>query len=483
LARNPAATGATLGGLTASLLVAVAPVLLAAVAGAAVAAGGRMLVLAAASALFFLLLVPEPAMAKRLRTGYLAVEAPILLLLLSTLVFRHRDVTTLSENPLDSAALYRVACLVAALVLGGMALVAQRARSREPSPRFPLAFRLYLLYVLVVFLGAPLSLHPALTAYRGLELAAGAIVLAGAFRSLGFEAVARIERLLYGFIVALIGSVWLGVVLFPGQALLYYTNAPLHVQIQGAYPQFSSNGVGELGVILALWSLGRVVSPGPDRLRPAVGVPMAALGTVTLVAAQFRTGYVIAAVGAALLLAFRGQKVLSVLAVSIAIFASVWGGRIDDRAEPFLLRGQTRTQASELSGRRYFWSQAMPVWRRSPVFGRGLVTGTRFEVLAPAGFTYTSTIHSTWVEALVGTGVVGVGLLAASLLVVCWRAFGELFRRGGTVVPALLLAAITIRTITGSTFEIFGITSLLFLTLVLTLEARRRPVRAARAEA
>jgi O-antigen ligase len=112
------------------------------------------------------------------------------------------------------------------------------------------------------------------------------------------------------------------------------------------------------------------------------------------------------------------------------------------------------------------------VWERSPVIGRGLSTGTRFEVLAPAGFTRTSTIHSTWVEALVGTGAVGVGLLFLAFLLVLLRSLGEALRRKGRIVPVLLVAVLTVQSITGPTIELFSMNALLFLTIALTLDRR-----------
>ena len=102
--------------------------------------------------------------------------------------------------------------------------------------------------------------------------------------------------------------------------------------------------------------------------------------------------------------------------------------------EPYALRGQTPEEARELSSRLDYWSAALPVWRESPLIGKGLLTGTRFEVLAPLGLTFTSGIHSTWVEALVGTGVIGLALVSLSFLITFKRAF-VLALWSGDLVP------------------------------------------------
>jgi O-antigen ligase len=108
------------------------------------------------------------------------------------------------------------------------------------------------------------------------------------------------------------------------------------------------------------------------------------------------------------------------------------------------------------------------VWEQSPLIGGGLLTATRFEVLARMGETYTSGIHGTWVEALVGTGLIGLALLSLSFLVTCKRAVITAVRRGD-LVPVLLLTVLGVRTLTGNTFESFDYGAIIFLWLALSL--------------
>jgi hypothetical protein len=56
--------------------------------------------------------------------------------------------------------------------------------------------------------------------------------------------------------------------------------------------------------------------------------------------------------------------------------------------------GRHNDTGQGLSSRVDWWGAAIPVWRTSPLLGRGL-TGTRFEVLEPLGEDTTSSIHST----------------------------------------------------------------------------------------
>jgi O-antigen ligase len=412
----------------------------------------------------------------RLSSSFLVVELPVLLLLVLDVYYpRARTATDLAGNPLDAGGLVKLAAVGVAILIGVLALATSTAAPRPTTA----PFRLFVLYVVVVFFGVWLSVDPLLTTFRSLEVAAAVVVVAGAYRRYGQMAVARIERLLYAMTVALVVSVWVGVVAARSKALVPTPTSPLPSQIQGVYPMIASNGVGTLGVILALWSLARLVSTSPrERMGRPAALALTALGVATLLAAQYRTGYAAFAAGAALLLALRGRKTL---AAAIGLFAAVamyWGlATVGTSTEPLLLRGDTPERASQLSGRLDMWHAAIPFWRESPIFGRGLLTSTRLEVLPSIGLQNTATIHGTWIETLVGTGVVGTALLAAALLLLLYRGVADALGRNGRVVPAVLAVSLIVRSFTGSSVESLGIGVLLLVVLALGLAPEPRKQR------
>src|SRR6266540_3071198 len=123
---------------------------------------------------------------------FLLVEAPVLLLLASSLVFRIRDADSLAQNPLDTAGLFRVGCQGLALLLAGLALTSDSKAAVDRVTSRP--FRFYCAYLVVVFLGAPVSVNLPLTAYRGVDLLIGVLVVAAAYRAAGQSSLHRIER-------------------------------------------------------------------------------------------------------------------------------------------------------------------------------------------------------------------------------------------------------------------------------------------------
>jgi O-antigen ligase len=431
--------------------------------------------LAAAAVLLFAA-AARTRRAVRLSSTFLVVELPVLLLLFLDVYYpRARTATDLASNPLDAGGLVKLAAVGLALLVGGLAFATSTTRPRPTTA----PFRLFVLYVVVVFFGIWSSVDPLLTTFRGLEVAAAVVVVAGAYRRYGQTAVARIERLLYGATVALVLSVWAGVVVARSDALVPTPTSPLPSQIQGVYPMIASNGVGTLGVILALWSLARLVSRSPrERMRPTAAIALTALGVATLLAAQYRTGYAAFAAGVALLLALRGRKTL---AAAVGLFAAValyWGlATVGTSTEPLLLRGDTPERASQLSGRLSMWHAAIPFWHESPIFGRGLLTSTRLEVLPSIGLQNTATIHGTWIETLVGTGLVGTALLAAALVLLLYRGVADALRRNGRVVPAVLAVSLIVRSFTGSSVESLGIGVLLLVVFALGLAPERRRER------
>jgi O-antigen ligase len=447
---------------------------LAAACGTAVAMGGLLRV----SAIGIGLALASSAFVMRkwrpLERGSAFVELPVLLILFSGLVFRVRTTQALAATPLDSAAAYRVLCVALAASLGFAGVRHARKWVTGPRQISTLPFKLYGAYVLVVLFGSLLSPDPLLTAYRGAELGAMMLALAGAWTVAGSQASRRIGTLLYWFVALLTITVWAEVILFPGRAIGRLTYAPIPWDIQGIFPLLTTNTVGTLGVLLAIWSLART-RPGGS-MRPMsfpVALPLALLGVASVLGAQYRTGYV-ALVVAFLLTMYLQRRYLVLGSMAIlAIAALIYLPSIIPRAQPFVLRGDTAAEARQLDSRTQYWSAALKVWRTSPLFGAGLETATRFDVLSSQlGGNTTSTIHGGWVEALVGTGIVGTVALGLSAIVAVRRSVARAIQRDAWGAPLLLLVVLLIRSLTGTSFEGMEYTTVIYLWLCLSLPDR-----------
>lgn len=399
--------------------------------------------------------------------GFVTIELPAIFILIASLGLRARTADDLTANPLDAVGLLRLGATALACMLGVIACVKEKPRVDEPVTNRPL--RMYLIYSVIAVSGVFVSVSPPLTAYRAFEVVAVIAVIAGAYRTGGKEALMRLEGLLFWWIVMLIGTVWIGVAAFPALTI-QRINSPIPYQIQGVYPGVTSNTLGELAVFLIFWSVGRLMLPRLERgPRRWVAIGMVGLGFVTMMAAQYRTGYAALALGIAVLLFLRGRKAVAGLGVIGVVIGTFLGSKIATQAAPVVLRGAQTSQIAKLNGRLNWWELAIPVWRQSPIIGGGLRTASRLLVLGASGFGQTSTVHSTWVEALVGTGVLGVAALAIFILMSLRRAFLTAGRLQGRIVPLLILLAVAVRSFTGDTFESGGLYCLVTLVFVMGL--------------
>ncbi len=368
----------------------------------------------------------------------------------STLVFRQRTATELADDPLDLAGQFRVITLVGAFVLACVSMLSRRFTLRG----VPTAGWLVVAYVAVVPLGVVEAVSKSLVMFKWVELVTFVIVWLALTRAFPNDTRVPLRHFLIatGVLVASLGA---SIVLFPNETLTT-ADSVLPVQLRGALAQLSANDVGTIGLVLVAFGLGR----------RRINAGLVALGVALLLAAQYRTGYVALLALVVVTLVLRRHAAARVVLVALAVLLplAVQSSVVED---VWLRDEASAASLSSLSGRTVWWAEAVDAAERAPLTGIGLSSGVRFEVLQARFNGATSTIHSTWVEAYVGTGLLGVGLLAVAALLgvfAAWRRWSY----DGNMLPALLMTLLLVKSITGSTFEIGG---QLFLLFLLTLAA------------
>jgi O-antigen ligase len=405
----------------------------------------------------------------RVRFDVLLLGFAWLTLVCSTFVWRLRTTSQLNAAPLDSAAGVRIA-LVA---LGGTLALAALSGSRRPV-RLPLPLVLLAAYVgvsVVSALASPLP-HAAQALYRSAELGVGLLAAMATLAVLGPRAGSSLLRLAVALIAAIVALVWVEAVLAPSRGW-FAGPGPLPYTLQGFLPRFESNTVGMLGGLLAVWGLATIVS----RRRGARWPASAALvgGLATLAASQYRTGVLGLFAAAAVVLWLRRRLWLTTVATASVVGLALFGmaGELGAEAERAFAKGQPPEVVRTLNSRTLYWSAATPLIEERPALGWGLNLGTR-EALVSIGNQGASTISNTWLEALVGTGVFGVALLALALLASLVHAWQKRREPLGLIVLGLLVFLL-VRSLTGTTFELFGIGFLLFAALALAASEAARP--------
>jgi O-antigen ligase len=362
-----------------------------------------------------------------------------------TLVWRIRTADQLAENPLDAAGLVRIAFDLTGLAFSLLAWNRLGRQRVAPTPKGRISPPMvYGAYVFVVVIGMYTAVKPLLVGFRAFELAVMPLAVAVVARSCTFdECLTLIKRILY----CLIGSVVVSVLVFPAQALVPAAGGIYGYRLEGVLPAISQNTIGTIGLLLV------AIGAGKPRFQK---IPLA-LGLALIVLAQYRTGYI--ALGAMLVvfiicrwrtLGIAGAALLAYPLYLVAPMPALW---------QLWLRGEGENNAASLNGRTEYWARAIDVAERSPIIGTGLTSGTRFEVFSSMGDGIVSTIHSTWVEAYLGTGLVGVSLIAVLVLQAVCSAWSI---RMLTLTPLLMVVALGVRSVTGSTIELAGGTSIIF---------------------
>jgi hypothetical protein len=382
----------------------------------------------------------DPEWARTRRYALLGV----LSIVAGTMVWRIRSADDLASNPLDSAGIVRIFFDVLGVALSLHAWDRLgRSKNRKPVAHWSPAF-LYGVYVVIILAGMYPAVKPLLVGFRAFELSVMPLSVLVAARCFDLdECITIVKRILY----VMTASIAASVALFPSEALTRVGGGLYGYRVQGVLPAIAYNSVGTIGLIL--------IAIGAGRRRLEL-VPMI-IGFALIVFSQYRTGFIGMGAMLAVWLIVRwrvvGAVVLGALAIPAYVIAS------SAAVATLWARGSNVAQVDDLNGRTEFWAQAFHVAERSPIIGVGLTSGTRYEVLDTINGGLISTIHSTWVEAYLGTGILGLAVVATLLLQFCinsWRV------REHTLAPLLFAAGIAVRSITGTTYELAGKTAVIF---------------------
>jgi O-antigen ligase len=320
----------------------------------------------------------------------------------------------------------------------------------------------YITYVLIVPLGIFTAIGPGIVVFRFIELTVMLLVVGTTYGRLGAT---RLTKHVLMFIGVMTASSVIGAVASP-DAGLDEIDGVLPFRLQGAFPVIAPNTLGFFGVVFFAFGL--------SRRKPL----MTTVGVLIVSATQYRTG--LAAMVAVLIVWLVCRRGLSGrLALLPLLAAGAFLISTPEFQDSWRL-GQHENSVERLNGRMTFWEAGIDAAKRSPVIGTGLSSGTRFEVFQTRiEREETSNIHSVWVEAYVGTGVLGLSALGASFALAIFSAW-RVWRAGGDLWPLLLLTAFSVRSATGTAFEIPGMQAILFLSAILLLSDPQRPPGGAR---
>ena len=345
-----------------------------------------------------------------------------LLVFASALVFRIRGVNQIEQSPVDAWALYRISIeLIVALALFIRLALRRTAWLGSMCRGF---VGVLAAFGLVELASTAWSVYPTWTFYKAceylLDIALLGAILATVRSVKAYRSLFNWTWTLYGLLLL---STWLGVLLWPQQAL--YPNGKnvglgiLGIRLEGVLPALSSNDVGTFAGILGLIALCRLLPIAGRKTDRAWYILLFAASMTTMIVAQTRSAIAGFLFGVFLLLLFSKRLGLSAFLTFVVgplLVVSSLGGIV----WTFLERGQSTQQLETLSSRVNWWSFAWQKFMERPLTGYGAYAADRFAVLAKLGMGKTSTMHSDYLTMIVGTGVWGLIPFLVALLGTWW---------------------------------------------------------------
>ena len=378
-----------------------------------------------------------------------------MLTFVSAFVFRNRRAADIASEPLDAWAIYRVVIdvVVAFVLLGRLAL----RRTHWVGSMLQGVIGMLTVFGLVSLASTVWSVYPTWTLYKSWEYLLDIAVLAAILATIDsvdeYRSLFNWTWALYGVLLL---SVWKDALLWPHEALYSDTvqsGALLGIRLDGIMPAVSANDVGTFAAILGLLSLARLF-PASQLQFHRPWYTLLLLGSlVTMVIAQTRTAIAGFLFGGLIILLFSQRAKLGafltfVLAPLVAL--CTMGGLIWS----FLERGQTQEQMSSLSSRANWWAFAWQIYLERPLTGFGAYAAGRFAVMANLGQGLTSTMHSDYLETIVGSSIWGLIPFVVALLGTWWLLFryihdtsAEPQQRQLTFEALAILALLTFRSV------------------------------------
>jgi O-antigen ligase len=343
-----------------------------------------------------------------------------LILTASNFVFRTRDIETVSENPLDAAAIYRVSLVGLTAFFLVIRLVLRRPAWL--SSLFRGLVGIVGVFALACVLSSVWSVNPPWTLYKSLEYLVDISLLAAILATVrsieSFDTLLDWTWVICGVLIAV---AWIEVPIWPEDALEGaggYVGGPLQYRLSGVYPGLGFNMLGTYGAIIATVAVCRLLPIAGRKFDRLWYSAILLLGTVTMIFAQTRSAIAGFAVGVVLAFLFTKRVRLGAILGSVGALAlaiSGGGGKILE----FLERGQSADQITSLSGRVEWWGVAWDAFKLRPLTGYGAFA-SGMSVFPKLGVKEITPLHSDYVEVLVGLGIWGPLLVIAGLIATWW---------------------------------------------------------------
>lgn len=314
------------------------------------------------------------------------------------------------REPVVTERILRGSLAVLALLIVAPILI-ERIRRYAPGRR---AMTGLLAYMTVALISTVFSAASLVTAAKVGELTAGlAPILAIALGPRPGDRLRNTVTLVISLVAAMLAVAAVGFVALPSSFKFLQPRPGFVIDETLVAPFAHNNTLSALGAIVAVFAVAKLLTSSEHR---RLWMVAAVVGALNIVLSAGRQGVLMVLVGLAIVLWSTRRALLLGLLGPAAV--GVWVAYQDLLLESFS-RGRPQ-QLTTFTGRLVWWEVAVEAWSAHPWTGWGYAAGGRFVALASIGRS-SSSVHSGYVEALVGVGILGLaGLVYALVEVLVW---------------------------------------------------------------
>lgn len=328
-----------------------------------------------------------------------------------------------------------------------------------------------ILYAFLAMMSSVYSVSPVVSLWKGFEVLT--FVVMGIYLSRYFRVLEDIQwsldiisfTMLY-FSVSVVFSV----ALLPTLALPKSQSMAGAEIVSGAHsliPPIYPNSVTQFAAFLFCLTLCQFLSSQFTKGKTGL-LAILSLGAIVMVLGHSRTSIFAALVASGLVLVM-GQYIVTALLVGLMSGAGILYG-IGDILASYMLRGQTEQAFYGMTGRVYFWKGMINVILDSPFVGHGFY--------AQRIMLSVSSVDNTYLQVLLGLGVVGLIAIVIPLLIIAYQLWTTRPDNRASsqerVIWLQLVSVYTIiivRSMTGPTFQDFNINLVLLMLIILAVTA------------
>jgi O-antigen ligase len=318
---------------------------------------------------------------------------------------------------------------------------------------------------------------PLLSLYKGFEV--GAYVVLGLYIGTILHTWRDIEDIvdimLFGMWYLVISAL-IGAVIAPSMAWAKMESSEsMAFGLLGVFPLINSNTLTQLSGTIACCCICRLFCVPKGREKTGVMVVFI-VAVICMVLAHSRTSIFAFLIAMGLVFVSFRKKGLALLAVSLGGLIAAFAA-LSEYLVSYLMRGNTMGTFTSLGGRTHFWPMVFEQFMRSPIIGHGFYASQRF-------LFGTSTVDNTYLEVLLGLGLIGIMVFCLAILGVfinVWRSRPKASLReqglGNQFIwteLAVIFLFLFVRTFTGPSFQVLHVDLTFFVLVTVCASAAYR---------